>query len=76
MVKQEFAGVGLKMAIIYEGKTESGSKTIKTMRTWPEDRIVDEIKKEMEIKHRKAAEDFQRVFNKVTKKFKEESIKI
>ena len=32
--------MGLEFAIIYKGTTEKGTKTVKTMMVWPEEKVV------------------------------------
>lgn len=63
--------MGLKFAILYEGKTEKGKKMVKSLMDWPESTVLKMLKKNFE-----ATNDLEKAFKQTIKDFKRKSVKI
>lgn len=63
--------MGLEFAILYKGETEKGRKTVKTMMAWPQETVLQVLKKNFKI-HR----DIDKALEVSIKEFKRKSVKI
>lgn len=63
--------MGLKFAILYEGKAITGKKTVKTMMDWPQSTVLKTLKK-----HFNVYQDLDKAFAATVKEFKKLSTKI
>ena len=63
--------MALKFAILYEGKAAKEKKIIKTVMSWPEDKVLEILKKHFSI-----SQDIDKAFKSTIKEFKRQSTKI
>jgi hypothetical protein len=63
--------MGLKFAILYEGKTKKGNKMVKTIMDWPEDTVLKTLKH-----HFNKSKNIETAFKQTVSEFKKESIKL
>ena len=63
--------MGLKFAILYEGKTAKGKRMVKSMMDWPEGKVLEVLKK-----HFSVYQDIDKAFKESVKEFKRQSTKI